>query len=422
MPRSVRFPRLSSQRNAFHNTRESLGELARTYGDMIEAASLHWGSGEIERIRRETRLTAGRIARENAWVKAFCEGWLGRLLETLIYLAVLFGLLSAYRAIGAIDDNDFSWGAIGFTCLWLLAVLAAIVTTRLGFSANLKWRGQEDPEKSLKFKFVLFITWLLSAPVAITGLMSIVAQTLSIDLPVWLSVNVSVSILVLSLEFFARPLLRVVARTWLLPPRHRTRPYDRLFLRLLKSASLVETWRTRWHESARSRFIIAEIEAAARECERTTRTGRRVPLVDGATRKELWNRSHRIASQIRSHKRAIAGSAKADDFSNVSASLCSGVDAISRGDVARLLDSAPEVTAISRIRQATRRVLPAILLFVAAFTLPFVPGINENKELINSIRVTMIAAGVLALVLPADSPTSGRILDTLTRSLTWKEK
>lgn len=422
MPHSFRFPRPSSQRNAFRNARESLEEAIRVYDNMIVVTSDHWAGGEIERVRKETRLAAGRITRENTWVKAFCEGWLGLLIETIVYVATLFGLASAYRAIGASSDSDFASRAIVFTSLWLLAALAAFIATRLGLSANLRWKGQGDPEKSLKFKFTLFIIWIFSAPVAIIGLMSIVAQALAIDWPSWLSVSLPISILVLSLEFFARPLVRAVVRIWLIPSRYKARPYDRLFLRLLVCASHVDTWKTRWHESAPSRFIVAEIEAAARECERTTRMGRRIPLVDGTTRKELWSRTHRIASQIRSHKGAVAGSAKADDFSTVSASLCSGIDAISRGDVASLLESAPEVTAISRIRQAARRLLPAILLFVAAFTLPLLPGISESKDLINSIRVTLIAAGVLALVLPVDSPTSNRIMDTLTRSMAWQEK
>lgn len=160
----------------------------------------------------------------------------------------------------------------------------------------------------------------------------------------------------------------------------------------------------------------------ARECERSARAYRRVPVIDVAAHRELRAHFAKIAAVVRSHKVCIANAAKADDFSRVSASFCSAVEALARGQVNELTVLAPEVTVISRLSRAVRRFVPAAVLVLAAIALPFLPGVENSNAVVASIRVTLIVAGVLALVLPVDSPATARIMDTLTKSLAWKDK
>ncbi|WKN15629.1 hypothetical protein NEH83_16375 [Streptomyces sp. JUS-F4] len=229
-------------------------------------------------------------------------------------------------------------------------------------------------------------------------------------------------LIVILLEFFARPLMKVIARIWLVPDRHRAAPLDREVLGLLRCAGRTQKWSGKWSEPSRSRYLVAEIETAARQFESTARTQRRSPFIDRPSKRVALTHAYRISATIRNHKATLVNAGASDDYGKVSASLSSAVYLISAGQSMDLLENAPEVTVVSRFRRAIRRFFPALILLAAAFSLPFIPAIDGNAQLVSSIRVTLLVAGVLALVLPVDSPASGRIMETLTRSLAWKEK
>ncbi|MFJ2148613.1 hypothetical protein ACIOHB_07515 [Streptomyces microflavus] len=388
---------------------------------MTTATTMHWQDSEKPIVRRRVQQAIGRTIREEMWVKAFCESLIGILAETILYMLAIFLLLRAHRATGALE-GDPTWQSSVFAILWAFSLLAASVSSRLSFFPNYTWGIQTTPERSNRFRISLLSVWLSATSIVALGLAAAIAQISKSSWPEFLAINVPLMLLVILLEFFARPFVKLIARIWLVPDKHRAAPLDREVLSLLSCAGRTQKWSGRWSEPSRSRYLVAEIESAARKFESAARMQRRSPFIDRSSKRAALTHTYRISAAIRNHKAILVNAGTSDDYVKVSESLSSAVYLISTGQTMGLLENAPEVTVISQFRRAIRRFLPALILLVAAFSLPLIPAIDGNAQLVSSIRVTLLVAGVLALVLPVDSPASGRIMETLTRSLTWKDK
>ncbi|WP_210592212.1 hypothetical protein [Streptomyces sp. GESEQ-35] len=202
----------------------------------------------------------------------------------------------------------------------------------------------------------------------------------------------------------------------LFPLAHRVRPLDRALIDIVRVASYADLWKFRWYDAPRSRALVSELEAAAKRVEAVAWRTRRVGLLDRQARAEYRRDLLALASEIRACKRLIIRANNASGFSAAHSSLVRLALMLVKGDWDVILESA-DVSLVSRALLVWRKVFPSVCLLFGAFAIPLLPGVKESPELALSARVMLIATAVLYLVLPADSPAAGRILDVLGKSI-----
>jgi hypothetical protein len=195
--------------------------------------------------------------------------------------------------------------------------------------------------------------------------------------------------------------------------------YAAAALAMLDTAVRVSRNRGKWQSSAVSRSLIDEVEFLARTIQRhlalKDRTGSLHPDVSSQTASE----AQRVAYMVRQHKKLIACASGVSDFVEVASSFTNAARALLANNRSKLLEGAPEVALRRRVKDALRYVFPAILLLIAALTLPLIPLISEQEKVADGVRVTLIVAGVLALIAPR-SESAAKILDVLGNAMSPK--
>jgi hypothetical protein len=118
-----------------------------------------------------------------------------------------------------------------------------------------------------------------------------------------------------------------------------------------------------------------------------------------AARKQSRKLADRFTAGLDTHLWPVATEHDATRLRRVEESLCSGMVACVKIDLAHITKHPPPS------REATwrawfRRLAPACLLIAGAFTLPLIPEIASNQQAANSLQITLIISGLLALAVP----------------------
>ncbi|WP_345707532.1 hypothetical protein [Kitasatospora paranensis] len=293
----------------------------------------------------------------------------GMVAEIAVFVALI---MTSFWAYGHAVPNDSTMPGLDVlvTAIWALGVYGAIIVFRLSFHPIASRDGLGVADRSVRYQLLFTLAWILAVPIAIWGFISFAIQWSGGRLPSLLAVDFRASVFLLGLTMFARPVVRTLIGRWIVRGEMFPRPFDGMVLSFLQCAYSIEASKQEWHVGSRSRYIISWIEVAARECERFPSVSRRVALIDRSARRAFTDIGYQISAVVRSHKIAIAQAGGEGDFSAASSSFCRALVDLSRGDVRQLCVNAGEVSGVSRLRAAVRRVGPSAALFVAAFAIP----------------------------------------------------
>ncbi|MFJ2187906.1 hypothetical protein ACIOJE_08045 [Kitasatospora sp. NPDC087861] len=398
------------------DARRDCEQICRVYSQMLNGIEGNFTPEEFREVRAAVRSAASRRFRHRVWVRRFCESTPGFIAETALFAALIAG---TYWVYGHFIHPGSSWSALEAlnTGIWAVALYGAIIVFRIAFNPIASLDGRAVADKSARYQLLLALAWISMVPIMTWGFIAIAIQWSGGRLPPLLAVDFRASVLLLGLTMFARPVVRTLAGRWLVKTEMSAHPFDGMILSFLQCAHSIESSKEQWHVGSRSRYLIAWIEVAAKECERFPSASRRVAFVDRAARRSYRDIGYQVAAVVRSHKIMVARAGRERDYSAAAESFCSALVGLGRGEIGQLLVNAGEVSNVSRMRVAARRVGPSLPLFVAAFVIPLIPQVSASSEAVGGIRVTLIIAGTLSLIVPLDSPAGSRVMDAVAKSL-----
>ncbi|MFF4509449.1 hypothetical protein [Streptomyces sp. NPDC001401] len=169
-----------------------------------------------------------------------------------------------------------------------------------------------------------------------------------------------------------------------------------------------------------AREHITSIESVARSVESSGAPGELMKFLDPRRRQGLRDDAFRMAEVFRAHKGALLKVGCAEDVRRAVESMMFGIEALAVGDRAALLENAPtEVARTDRLRRFFIWSLPPVTLIGAGMILPMIPAVASQEAASESLRWSLIVAGVLSLV-AAQKDVAARINDTLGKAISWK--
>ncbi|MET8579356.1 hypothetical protein ABZX39_00535 [Streptomyces collinus] len=191
----------------------------------------------------------------------------------------------------------------------------------------------------------------------------------------------------------------------------RCRPYDGLALAVVSSTERIAKNRDRFGSAREVRAWCLELEAIAARAENVLALRSNTPARSRSLRRELKDEAARIAEVFRNCERPLVMAYKATDIDAVVDSLLVTLEALLVGDRSALLARAPEeVPTRTLLRRAWARLWPPVVLIAAGIVLPLVPPVDGSPAEL-SLKVSLIALGVLKLVAPQVSDQVGGLLD-----------
>lgn len=196
--------------------------------------------------------------------------------------------------------------------------------------------------------------------------------------------------------------------------RYPSRPLDGVLDELVRLVNVATELRTAWYRPDVSRFLVSQIEAVARACEREPWPRRRASFMDGKLRNAIQDDFLRLAAVIREHKSLIVTSHSQDDHDSVIRSLNDGISAILSDDWQTLLENAPDHVIFRRLITGwgLRNLLPAALLVTGAIILPMLSPFHGAGKSTQELRLSLIAFGIVRLI-----PGQASIIDILSGAL-----
>lgn len=198
------------------------------------------------------------------------------------------------------------------------------------------------------------------------------------------------------------------------------RPYDAVTLRTLRLAADMHESRESWPESRTVRQWVVELEDIATLATIDFTLPGRVSRADWQTWKQFRDEATRIAGVFRAHKIHVLRAQSSEDIEEVVESLKVGVLAMLEGDRARLLANAPEqVTERDPFVTLLRRATSGGIIILAGFLLPLLPIIAAHSAAAQSMRWTLLVAGV-AMLISSSPEVSSRVNDAFGKAITGK--
>ncbi|MFI8787113.1 hypothetical protein [Streptomyces sp. NPDC055105] len=350
--------------------------------------------------RKSLRLDVRRSCRPHALIKYYSRLWIRYSFGGAIFLTIAAGF-GTHAWVTHWSKRLDSWGIVGGIVLGFFIFALLPLATKM-FSG--KYRRQRI------FRYYMLLTLL-------TYVGSLIALSLKHDF--WITVLAGCAIFPIC--FLLASLIELVF-SYKESEVQRLRlkyAYSAAGLAMLETAALVSRNRNDWQSSKVSRLAIREIEGLARkvqdELSLSSRIGRWHPDVFSPTAIE----AARVAQTVRLHKKLIACASGESDFENVAASLSNGAQALLANKRSKLLEGAPEAVLKQRVNIVLRHLFPVVLLISAAILLPLAPPISGEEKIADSIRLTLLLAGVLALISPR-SESSAKILDVVGKAIPGK--
>ncbi|MFH9893428.1 hypothetical protein ACH4OQ_24510 [Streptomyces luteogriseus] len=233
------------------------------------------------------------------------------------------------------------------------------------------------------------------------------------------------------LEYFSVGILTSVAWIWLtlalasmasLLQRgaSRVRRYDAALTRWVQVTEQVWTNRCKMHNPSVARKCIIGVEKVARSVEGACAPSSLLGFFGQHQKREVADEAVRISEAFRAHKAAILKADQDGDVTRLVESMLLGIEALSSGDREVLLENAPEeITRSDRLRRFLVWVIPPVTLIGAGLLLPLIPAVAANGAAVESLRWSLIVAGVLALI-AAQKDVAARINETFGKAMSWK--
>ncbi|MEU9441517.1 hypothetical protein AB0D42_11485 [Streptomyces sp. NPDC048304] len=191
----------------------------------------------------------------------------------------------------------------------------------------------------------------------------------------------------------------------------RCKPYDGLALAVVGTTARIAMNRDRFGSAREVRAWCLEIEALANRAELVLALRHNTPARIRSLRRVLKGEAVRIAEVFRDYQRPLAIAYREADIDAVVDSLLATLDALLAGDRDALLARAPEEVPIrTLLRRAWARIWPSVILVAAGLVLPMVPPVHGSSAEL-SLKVSLIALGVLKLVAPQVSDQIESLLD-----------
>ncbi|MFI2757416.1 hypothetical protein ACH5A3_00855 [Streptomyces echinatus] len=197
-------------------------------------------------------------------------------------------------------------------------------------------------------------------------------------------------------------------------------PYDGVALRTLRLAAQMHRSRGQWHKSKIVHQWITGLEDVATLAVVDFTLPGRISRADWETWRQLREEAFRIAGVFRAHKGQILRARKEADIEEVIESLRRGVLAMLDGDRERLLANAPErITGADPLMAWLRRAVSGGILICAGLLLPLVPIFANHAAAAQSLRWTLLVAGV-AMLISASPEVNTRVNDAFGKAIAGK--
>ncbi|WP_189705388.1 hypothetical protein [Streptomyces anandii] len=191
----------------------------------------------------------------------------------------------------------------------------------------------------------------------------------------------------------------------------RCKPYDGLALAVVSTTARIAKNRDRFGSAREVRAWCLELEVIAAKAEIVLALRYNTPARSRSLRRILKGEAVRIAEVFRDYERPLVTAYKGADIDAVVDSLLVTLDALLAGDRGALLACAPEeVPTRTLLGRAWARIWPPVVLIAAGIVLPMVPPVHGSPAEL-SLKVSLIALGVLKLVAPQVSDQVGSLLD-----------
>lgn len=126
----------------------------------------------------------------------------------------------------------------------------------------------------------------------------------------------------------------------------------------------------------------------------------------------------RIAARIRDHAEALAKAHTKEDYKKICDSMLGGFLAALEGDMEALLETAPQITRLSRLSRFARHIAPAAAMALFAGIIPLLPGAGDAA---GSVRVLLLATAALTLI-PGSTSARATIEGALNKALPGQQK
>ncbi|WP_369247191.1 hypothetical protein [Streptomyces sp. R41] len=196
--------------------------------------------------------------------------------------------------------------------------------------------------------------------------------------------------------------------------------YDAALVKWVEAACLVHESRDRIQRFDTLRNCLVGIEKAARKVEVIGYPSKVSGLLESHQKALIRDESRRMAEAFRLHKSALAKVSRPEDVDAILESMMAGVKALAVGDTAALLENAPaQVSRSDRLRRFAIWILPPSMLISAGLLLPMIPAVASQGAAVESLRWSLIIAGVLSLA-AAQKDVAARVNDTLGKTMSWK--
>ncbi|MER5940768.1 hypothetical protein ABT121_25970 [Streptomyces sp. NPDC001928] len=197
-------------------------------------------------------------------------------------------------------------------------------------------------------------------------------------------------------------------------------PYDAVALRTLRLAANMRRSRGQWHKSKIVRQWVIDLEDIATLAVIDFTLPGRVSRADWETWSQLREEAVRIAGVFRTHKGQILRARKEADIEEVIESLQRGVLAMLESDRERLLSNAPErITETDPLMAWIRRAFSGGILICAGLLLPLVPIVAQHAAAAQSLRWTLLVAGLVILI-SASPEVNSRVNDAFGKAIAGK--
>lgn len=198
---------------AIREAHSAIASYVGTHTNLIDEVTSCWDSAGLSVVRNEVRRAAGRVTRENFWVKAYCASTPGFILEALIYMAIAWLTLMPYSVLRH-SKADLSLKSIPVSFLWVVSLVVSAVVVRLTFTANMGLSAH-GPERTIREKLFIFAAWIIAVPACLAGVASLAIKDVGDATSGWFAVSIPIAVLALSLELLARPMLRFIVNAGL---------------------------------------------------------------------------------------------------------------------------------------------------------------------------------------------------------------
>ncbi|MCL8014076.1 hypothetical protein [Streptomyces sp. AS02] len=197
-------------------------------------------------------------------------------------------------------------------------------------------------------------------------------------------------------------------------------PYDAVALRTLRLAAEMRRSRGQWQNNKVVRQWVIGLEDIATLAVVDFTLPDRVSRADWEIWRQLREEAVRIAEVFRAHKAQVLRARNEADIEEVIESLQRGVLAMLEGDREGLLANAPEcISEADPIMAWLRRAVSGGILICAGLLLPMVPIVARQAVAAQSLRWTLLVAGV-AMLISASPEVNSRVNDAFGKAIAGK--